>query len=778
MMRRNLLLPAVVVLLAATAAVPVTNAQPNPSVNTVTPNSALVGSGPISLGVYGANFVAGSSVLWNGISLITTYQSASQLTAQLSAAQLASPGTSLVVVQNPGGLSSNAVLFTVAAPLLTITTRSLPNAAVGSAYSAALAASGGRPPYLWGLASGNLPAGIALDFQGNLTGTASTTGAYPLTFMVTDQNQRTATFALQLTVNNPPLSVSPSGALPNGTVSQPYRQALTAVGGAAPFQWSLTGNVPQGLQIDGATGVIGGTPTSAGSFSLNVRVADAVGTTVTVALSLRVNAAPLSITTGALFGATVGISYAQTFSGAGGVAPYTWVLLGSAGPLSLDSTTGVLSGTPQTAGTLSFTILVQDTTGASVSQAFTLPVDVPKLTILNGSALPSAAAGVAYSQRLSVVGGTPPYVWSLAAGLPAGLALDASTGTLAGTPTSSGASSFTVQVRDSAGASTSKAFSLVTDPGALTLNPPTQLPGAMVTSPFAYSLGASGGAPPYNWTANGLPDGLQIDAFTGRIAGSPTTPGDFAFTVKVTDSKRATAVNLYRVAVGLPSIPDFSISGLPASLKPADQPRIALQLSSAYGSPLSGQLLLSFAADSGPGDDTIQFTTGGRSVPFTVPAGATDLVLPPSLAIQTGTVAGVIQLTVRLQAYGADVTPNPAPVFSSRLDRAAPVLTAAKLTRTATGLNVQVTGYVTAREVTQAVFSFKASTGNTLQSSQVTVALSDAFSQWFQTPANSRFGSQFVFNQPFTVQGDTGAVLPDSLTFTNRVGSVTIPMTQ
>lgn len=97
---------------------------PDPTVTSLSPNSAIVGSGGFTLTVNGANFTIGSAVLWGGTPLATNLVSPNQLTALISASEIASIGTTPVSVQaysNPSAPSSNAVNFTVApVPPLTL----------------------------------------------------------------------------------------------------------------------------------------------------------------------------------------------------------------------------------------------------------------------------------------------------------------------------------------------------------------------------------------------------------------------------------------------------------------------------------------------------------------------------------------------------------------------------------------------------------------------------------------------------------------------------------
>jgi hypothetical protein len=193
---------------------------------------------------------------------------------------------------------------------------------------------------------------------------------------------------------------------------------------------------------------------------------------------------------------------------------------------------------------------------------------------------------------------------------------------------------------------------------------------------------------------------------------------------------------------------------------------------------LTGQLILTFSPDSGLGDSTIQFSSGGRTVDFEIPAGSTDISLP-NVELQTGTAAGTIRISVRLLSNGVvDITPTPAPNFTARIERAAPQIRTARMTRNGSTLTVEISGFSTAREITQAVFRFRAAPGNSLRASEVTVAVEDLFSRYFQDSASARFGSQFIFRQPFTIEGDANAVTAESVTLTNRVGSTTFNVAQ
>lgn len=161
----------------------------------------------------------------------------------------------------------------------------------------------------------------------------------------------------------------------------------------------------------------------------------------------------------------VGAAYNQTVSGSGGTAPYTFGVTSGALPngLLLNAATGDITGSPLTAGTFNFTITATDANGCPGSRAYTVVIagaGCPIIT-LNPETLPSGVVGSPYSQIITASGGVAPYTYSVVSGtLPTGLTLNAVTGEIAGTPTSAGLFSFTIQALDANDCPGSRAYSI------------------------------------------------------------------------------------------------------------------------------------------------------------------------------------------------------------------------------------------------------------------------------------------------------------------------------
>ncbi|MGV9775710.1 DUF7927 domain-containing protein [Streptosporangium sp. NPDC003464] len=270
------------------------------------------------------------------------------------------------------------------------------------------------------------------------------------------------------TPNSPPAFTFP--APPAGEAGVAYSVPLTVGGGTAPYTWSVSaGSLPPGLTLNAATGVLSGTPTTAGTYSFTARLVDAGNVSTTRAVTLVIAPQP-SFTFPTPPGGEAGVGYSVPLTVGGGTAPYTWsVGAGSLPPgLTLNAATGVLSGTPTTAGTYSFTARVVDARDQSDTEAVSLTIVAqPSFTF---PAPPAAQAGVAYSIPLTVGGGVGPYTWSVGAGsLPPGLTLNAATGVLSGTPTTVGSYPVTFQVVDANGQSAARPATLVVTVGPLVI---------------------------------------------------------------------------------------------------------------------------------------------------------------------------------------------------------------------------------------------------------------------------------------------------------------------
>jgi len=163
----------------------------------------------------------------------------------------------------------------------------------------------------------------------------------------------------------------------------------------------------------------------------------------------------VKIETPSLPNGAVGVSYNATLTAYGGTTPYTWSINKGALPagLSLDSGTGIISGMPTTGGDSTFTVKVSDnsTPVKSDKQRYTITVTGNETLLITTTDMADGVEGTAYNVTVLMLGGIPPYTWSIIHGnLPDGLAIDTASGVISGNATKKGNYNFTIQVSDNA----------------------------------------------------------------------------------------------------------------------------------------------------------------------------------------------------------------------------------------------------------------------------------------------------------------------------------------
>ena len=390
--------------------------------------------------------------------------------------------------------------------------------------------------------------------------------------------------------------------------------------GGTPTQYELTaGLLPAGLTLNPVTGVLSGTPTTAGVFTVTIQGANAANrVTQVITLTVESSAAlRLGYDTPQVFPMSAGITpQAATLSqGTPGLAT-TYTLTGGALPagLTLGAQDGAITGIPTALGVSTFEVTARNgrrTAKASATYTVT-PASALVVNYPSPRTFP-AGAGIA-AQAPALANDTPgvPTTFALSAGsLPTGLVLNAD-GTITGTPTTPGVYAFTVTATNGTRTATSSPTYTVENAAALTLAyaTPRVFPAGGAIAAQAATVGQEtpGVTTTFAVTTGSLPAGLTLGA-NGAITGTPTVPGVYPFTVTATNGTRTAAASV-----------SYTVETAGA-------------LTLAYATPRFFPANSAIAAQAA----TVGQGTPGVTSTFAVTTGA----LPPGLALGTsGTITG------------------------------------------------------------------------------------------------------------------------------------------
>lgn len=271
--------------------------------------------------------------------------------------------------------------------VLSWVTTALSNGTQSAAYSVLLQATGGTLPYTFSLLSGSLPDGVSVNQQAGqwyVSGTPTTFGTFSVTLRVVDNASGVADRSFAFVIAQAPSTLTIlTNTLPGtGTVGFGFgNTTFQAAGGSTPYTWSIVGTQPPGLTIGASTGIFGGTPTTAGTYTFNVKVTDNVAATDTSgSFTIVISAAALAIQTSAFSPGEVNAAWGNhSIVAVNGTPPYSFIISNKPAWMNYSSTGGntnnVVSGTPTTETDYNLDTTVTDAASTTANRSIFLHID-------------------------------------------------------------------------------------------------------------------------------------------------------------------------------------------------------------------------------------------------------------------------------------------------------------------------------------------------------------------------------------------------------------------
>ncbi|PZU86824.1 MAG: IPT/TIG domain/outer membrane autotransporter barrel domain-containing protein [Shinella sp.] len=495
---------------------------------------------------------------------------------------------------NATGTSTAAtVTITVTAPTVVISPSSLPGGTAGVAYSQMLSAANGAAPYTFAVTSGSLPAGLNLSTDGKLSGTPTAEESRSFTVTATDSYGATGNQSYDLVVAIAP----PAASNVNATVaanSSSNAITLNLSGGTASTVTVETAAAHGTATASGAA--ITYTPTAgySGPDSFTYSATNASGTSTAATVTITVSQPTLALTPSSLPGGTAAVSYSQALLANSGAAPYTFAVTSGSLPDGLSlATDGTLSGIPTTVESQTFTVTATDVYGATGSQSYTVAIAIAAPVAGDISAT-VAANSSSNAITLNLSGGAPSTV-TVETAAAHGTAT-ASGAAIIYTPTAgySGPDSFTYSATNASGTSTAATVTITVTAPTLALSPTGRFT-LRENEAFSQTFTASNGGAPYSFAITGsLPAGINFDAASALLSGTPTVSGEFPLTLSATDAYGATTSASVVLAIGdalpvAPSMSSITTSGLTTTVDLTE---------GATGGPFTGADLVSLSPQS------------------------------------------------------------------------------------------------------------------------------------------------------------------------------------